>query len=140
MTYGCLNPMLKLTKMIMNKNNYWLLIMAVLFAATILATIVHNKKGPGKEKNPGTSSSVATPPSLSVKTFQNKEGWGYEIFVDGQRFIYQDQIPGAPGKQSFVSQQEAMLCGELVIKKIKENNIPSIHSTELDSLNITYLP
>lgn len=130
--------MSKSTMKIMTKQNHWLWLLAFLFAATILATVIHNKKSPGEEKNPGTSSSLATPPSLSVKTFQSGEGWGYEIFVDGQRFIHQDQIPGAPGKQNFVSQQEALLVGELVIKKIKENELPSIHSPELDSLNITY--
>jgi hypothetical protein len=93
----------------MTKNKRWFWIVAVLFAITIVATIVHNPKSPGNDHS-GTSSSLALPPSLSVKTFKIGDGWGYDIIVDGQPFIRQDQIPGLPGQVQFVSQQEAWKC------------------------------
>lgn len=89
-------------------------------------------------KIPGTSSSLTTPPSMAVKAIQTGSGWGYEVWVDGQRFIVQDQIPGVPGKHSFASQQEALRCGELVVKKIKARKNPTISPSELDSLNIVW--
>ena len=68
----------------------------------------------------------------------------YKQFMDGdimywqiQRiYIKQEFMPGIPGKQGFKSADDALLVGNLVIKKISSNQPPIITTRELDSLGI----
>jgi hypothetical protein len=41
-----------------------------------------------------------------------------------------------PGNQKFTKKNDAKKCGELVIKKMRQQKIPSISLDELDSLDI----
>ena len=120
----------------MTKNKINLLIIGVLLIASIIATILHDKKSPGSNES-GTSS-MAVPSSVSLKVYPLDEGWGYKIYLDSTLYIFQETIPGFSGNHKFKSQSDAMQCGELVIKKIKLNKVPFISVEELDSLKIDY--
>jgi hypothetical protein len=74
-------------------------------------------------------------PNLQLKTFQTEEGWGYDIFIDGNHYIHQPQIPAIGGKQAFKSEQQARAIGELVANKIRRGIMPpSVTVAEVDSL------
>lgn len=119
----------------MTKKNLRILIIGVLLIASVIAIITKNSTSPGSNES-GTSSITSTH-ALSLKVFEIDEGWGYDIFIDSNLFISQENIPGTAGHLKFISEEEAMLCGELVIKKLKQNELPTISKDELDSLGIS---
>lgn len=108
----------------------------IILTITIIATILHNSKSPGYTPA-GTSDNIKSH-SVSVKVFQvDDKGWGYEIFIDSSRFIYQDVIPGISGIVRFKSKDDAFKCGKLVTDKIIKKKNPAISIKEIDSLGIS---
>lgn len=121
----------------MTRSKIGILFIGILLIITIIATILHNPKGPG-ENISGTSNNILAP-SISLKVFMKSENsWGYEVFIDSTRLIYQDVIPCVSGVHHFKSQEEASKCGELVLQKIKSNINPALSLAEIDSLGIDY--
>lgn len=80
--------------------------------------------------------------NIEVKTFLHnndghKEGYGYDIVVDGKLYIHQPHIPAVSGNHSFKTEADAKKAGELAAYKIRNNIMPpSITVEELDSLGI----
>jgi hypothetical protein len=108
----------------------------IILTITIIATILHNSKSPGYTPA-GTSDNIKSH-SVSVKVFQvDDKGWGYEIFIDSSRFIYQDVIPGISGIVRFKSKDDAFKCGKLVTDKLIKKKNPAISIKEIDSLGIS---
>lgn len=63
--------------------------------------------------------------------------FGYYVFVDGQLMVEQKTIPGLPGNKGFISEAEAKKTADLVIKKMKEGEMPpTVTETELKKLSI----
>jgi hypothetical protein len=120
----------------MTRQKSGILIIGVLLFATFIATIIYKPKSPGI-KNSGTSS-IVQHPSISVKVFQSGENWGYEIFRDSARYIYQETIPGLQGNQHFSSHNDALKCGELVCRKLRAGKNPSVSKEELEQLEIKF--
>jgi hypothetical protein len=84
---------------------------------------------------------------IHAEAVQTAYGWGYIIYrshsdelnsSDKKIFIKQDFMPAVPGNQGFKSAADALLVGNLVIKKISSNQLPSVSVKELDSLGLTY--
>lgn len=50
--------------------------------------------------------------------------WGYDIFVEGKRFIHQPSKPGLPGNQGFATQEKARKVADLIIEKMKKGQMP----------------
>jgi hypothetical protein len=75
---------------------------------------------------------------VSLKTIQNKSGWGYQILVNDSLYINQETIPVIQGNKAFVSKEDAEKIGNLMITKIKQhsNKLPTITVQELDSCGI----
>jgi|SRR5450432_3469657 Domain of unknown function (DUF4907) len=73
---------------------------------------------------------------IYAEPVQTVYGWGYNIIADGKVYIKQEYKPAVPGKQGFKSAAEAMLVGNLVVKKITENQLPTITIRELDSMGL----
>lgn len=121
----------------MTKNKASILAIGFLLILAIIATLIHNSKSPGLLKA-GTSSSTVLPPTFKLNTINYADGWGYEIYIDSALFIIQENIPGVSGNQQFISREEALLCGELMIKKLKQKQRPTITKHDLDSLGISY--
>jgi hypothetical protein len=63
-------------------------------------------------------------------------GFGYEILKNKQPFIRQTQIPAIQGSKVFKTEKDAKKIGELMVLKMKQNQIPNITELELDSCNI----
>jgi hypothetical protein len=108
-----------------------------LVAIVSILLLLNNLKSPDSKKA-GTFSfpKIENTEDLKLNVFENNEVWGYEIYVNNKRVILQESIPGVPGNQKFTKKTDAKKCGEIVIKKIKQQKIPSISIDELDSLGI----
>ncbi len=64
-------------------------------------------------------------------------GWGYDIMINGEIHIHQPNIPAVMGNNGFSSEEKALMAGEFVIQKIKNNILPpSVTPEELDSLGV----
>ncbi len=121
----------------MTKNKIGILSIGLLLVVVLLVTLLYNPKSPGSEEF-GTSSMVL-PQNAHVNVYPiDSMSWAYEIIIDDQIFIFQETIPGIPNKKLFKNKANAKSCGELVLKKLKANKIPSITKDELDSLGVAY--
>jgi hypothetical protein len=81
---------------------------------------------------------IQSSPSHQIKViiFKTDVGWGYNIAADDSVLIHQNIIPGISGNKGFASQSDAAKVGNLVLYKIKNNQLPSVSIRELDSLQI----
>jgi Domain of unknown function (DUF4907) len=81
---------------------------------------------------------------LTVEVFKvdsiehnGSRGWGYDIMINGEIHIHQPNIPAVMGNNGFSSEEKALMAGEFVIQKIKNNILPpSVTPEELDSLGV----
>jgi hypothetical protein len=73
---------------------------------------------------------------IYAEPFRTDYGWGYNILADGKVHIKQQYIPAVPGKHGFKSEADALMVGNLVVKKITANQQPTITLQELDSLGL----
>jgi hypothetical protein len=72
--------------------------------------------------------------AVPVKT---ANGWGYNIMAGERIFIRQEFMPAVSGKQCFKTADDAMLVGNLVVKKITQKQWPTVTAGELDSLGLS---
>lgn len=64
-------------------------------------------------------------------------GYGYDVFVDGRKLIHQPNIPGQPGVAGFKKKEDSQRVAELVIKKLKNKEMPpSVTTEELRQLKV----
>jgi Domain of unknown function (DUF4907) len=82
------------------------------------------------------SSEYATFIFLSDSTSKTPS-YGYDILIDGAKFIHQPYIPSISGNKGFATKEKAEATAQLVIHKLKNNIMPpSLSPKELDSLGI----
>ena len=61
--------------------------------------------------------------------------FGYDIYVQDVILIHQPSRPGVPGNLGFATKEDAMKVAELVIKKMRNNEMPpSVSMEELQEL------
>ena len=91
----------------------------------------------GKDNTPKVQESKPLS-NIEVKTFPALENtFGYEIWIDGQKTVVQSTIPSVPGNKGFATEEKARKVADLVVSKIKNNQMPpSITPKELDSLGV----
>lgn len=90
--------------------------------------------GNNSSSTPASSIQKAEP---EVRTFQDKEGWGYDIYMNGKLYIHQPHIPAVSGNKAFNNEADAQKAGELVVYKINNNIMPpSVSIEELDSIGV----
>ncbi|MBK9457239.1 MAG: DUF4907 domain-containing protein [Bacteroidetes bacterium] len=74
---------------------------------------------------------------VRIETFKIDNGWGYDIYLNNEKYIHQQYIPSVNGMHTFVSEAEAYRVAELVVEKINNNLMPpTISIDELNYLNI----
>lgn len=76
--------------------------------------------------------------SITYTTYHTPLGWGYDILANDTLFIHQQQMPAVEGTRGFESQQDAATVAELVIKRMKNKQVPTIYLKDLDSLTISH--
>ena len=64
--------------------------------------------------------------TLSVETFRVSGGWGYQISVHQQVYIYQPFIPAIPGKKPFPSRLTALRAAKTVKAKLLRGQRPDL--------------
>ncbi|MBI2272246.1 MAG: DUF4907 domain-containing protein [Bacteroidetes bacterium] len=80
--------------------------------------------------------SIGPDREVSVKTFQTADGWGYDICINNTVYIHQACIPARPGRKGFSTEEEARMIGTLAISKMRDNRLPVILLSDLDSCHI----
>jgi len=67
------------------------------------------------------------------------KSFGYDIYMNGTLLIHQPSRPGLPGNERFATEEDAMKVAELVIKKIRNNELPpSVTLQELQELGVLW--
>jgi hypothetical protein len=105
------------------RNKYSLIAIAALLVC--FAVIFFNKHPGGADKA-----------IIYAEPVQTVYGWGYNIITDGKVRIKQEYMPAVPGKKGFKSASDAMLVGNLAVKKMMLGQWPTITVRELDSMGV----
>lgn len=57
-------------------------------------------------------------------------GFGYDIYANGKMLVHQPHIPGLAGNVTFATKHDAEKVAELVVKKLKNGELPPVISEE----------
>ena len=103
----------------------------VLFSLVCLNACENAAQTPAREVGQSKKSET------EVKVFKGENGWGYDIYVEGKKYIHQTTIPSIPGTLGFASKRDAKKVGALVMGKIEGNEMPpSVTPDELKALKV----
>jgi hypothetical protein len=92
-----------------------------------------------RDKNGDTTNYATTTSDYSVKSTNQENGWGYEIYKGSKLMINQKNIPAVQGNQSFKTETDAIKVGEFVVTKLMQNQFPpTLSLEELTSLGIAF--
>ena len=69
-----------------------------------------------------------------VNVFVSEGGWGYDILSNNKTIIHQPFMPVVNGQVTFRDKYSAEKAGRLVMKKLQNNQSPTISREELNSL------
>lgn len=110
-------------------------IMFLIFFSVLLS--VHGQN-PNRQ-SPGTLNNVdKTVPNYTYKivpTINNT--WCYDIYKNSKMLIHQTNMPGLPGNEGFKKKSDAGKVARLVIKKLKNGEMPpSVTADEMKNLKI----
>jgi hypothetical protein len=70
-------------------------------------------------------------PKFDLLTVQVEKGWAYEIWINGKRYIFQDQIPAISETIPFATKMQAQMVGCKVLEKMRNHQNPSVKKEEL---------
>ena len=86
-------------------------------------------------ENRNENHAVEQSDSIRINTFQVNDGYGYEIYLNNTKVVYQPTIPVVEGNTNFPSKELAFETALLVSSKIRKGIIPpSISSEEMQIL------
>ena len=109
----------------------------VLVGITLVMLMVANHAGKNRAAENNIHGNTAAEKRIEITTFQVRNGWGYDIYVNGKLFIHQPMIPALQGIKEFETEAKARKVAEFVADKIKRNILPpTVTVHELDSLGI----
>lgn len=67
---------------------------------------------------------------ITVNTFEEGSGFGYDVLIDGNIYVHQPNIPAVGGNKGFKTEADARATGNLAVQKIREGVIPPTLSVE----------
>lgn len=67
---------------------------------------------------------------ITSETYPTENGFGYKIFIDGNLYVDQPNIPAVSGNRGFESITDAEQVANLAIQKIRQGIIPPTTSIE----------
>ncbi len=74
---------------------------------------------------------------IQVLPVQGPLGWGYDVMVNGKKYIHQPFIPAINGRRGFENEQEALLVGNRVVANMTGKRAsPAVHVKDLLELGI----
>jgi hypothetical protein len=105
-----------------------------LFISTVGAFIISACSHYGDSQFKDTDFKTA---NITSSIISDSEGFGYEIWVNGKKYIHQRYIPSVKPYKRFSSADDAQKVADLVIKKLREEIIPpKISVSEIEKLGI----
>ena len=124
----------------------------IIFIASLLLIICcvllrcgNNKSGQANSKESNDSEHTAVNEGNPYKEAEIKaviipaenNTFGYDIYLYGSVLIHQPARPGLPGNTGFTTEEDAMKVAELVMKKIRNNEMPpTVTIEELQELRV----
>jgi hypothetical protein len=69
-----------------------------------------------------------------VALFKSEDGWGYDILVKDKAYIHQPYMPALEGEIPFKDKRSARKTGRLVIRKIRNHELPAVTREEIKSI------
>jgi len=69
-----------------------------------------------------------------VELYQSGNGWGYDILKKENIYIHQPFMPAVEGEVPFPDKKSARKTGRLVIKKIRNQESPSVTKEEIKAI------
>lgn len=98
---------------------------AIVFCLSLLMLTACGNKKQNQEK---------TKPKIEISAFklESKEGYGYEIKVNGGFTIRQEYIPAVEGMIPFKTEKDALKVADMVKEKIEKNQSPTLTKEEIE--------
>jgi hypothetical protein len=102
----------------------------MLFIVAGLAGTSLSADGPGgkllkEQENPYAKAELTT---RIIPSANNS--FGYDILLDRKLLVHQPNIPGLPGNEGFTTQERAQTVADIVVRKIRNNEMPPMVSME----------
>lgn len=72
---------------------------------------------------------------LRYEAFQTAKGWGYNIRLKDRILIHQESVPAQASDNGFATKSQAEATARLVIKKMRNKEMPSLTKEETDDIN-----
>ncbi len=77
---------------------------------------------------------------FEVITFQNDPqigGWGFDIYVDGKRYIHQPTVPVVAGVMGFGSKEQSETAGKMMVEKLRQCKMPpALDENDLETIGV----
>ena len=97
----------------------------------------HREQTKGDTSSPEIANPYSDAEIKAVIIPSENNTFGYDIYVWGSVIIRQPSRPGLPGNAGFATEEDAMKVAELVIKKIRNNEMPpTVTIEELRALGV----
>jgi hypothetical protein len=74
--------------------------------------------------------------SITYRTFEALNGWGYDILVNEQIVIHQDVIPAIDHRKAFTSAAQAAAAAGIVVQKMRHGKVPTLTKAELSTIYV----
>ena len=118
-------------KLIMKTSAFFGFIFLVLLTACANDDAGNQQEQNTSARAPKAEIEAASGSEIELKTFRNENGsWGYDIVVNGRRYIHQPEIPAVTGRRGFDREAQARKIGEMVVDKIRKGIMPPSVSAE----------
>jgi hypothetical protein len=76
---------------------------------------------------------------ITSSIISDNEGFGFEIWVDGKKYIYLRYIPTMKPYKRFTNAEDAQKVADLTIEKLRNEIIPpKISKEEIENLKLSY--
>jgi hypothetical protein len=75
---------------------------------------------------------------FQIESFKTKSGWGYSIASNDKILIKQSIIPVINETKSFLTEEDALKVGNLVVEKLNKDLSPTVTKNDLILLKIKF--
>lgn len=99
---------------------YYLCLLIVL----IVGVTACKRSGETTSENKKATTPATVEKDVRIATFQTEGGWGYDIFINDEKYIHQEHIPAVNGMHYFINENEALRIADVVVEKIHNNIMP----------------
>jgi hypothetical protein len=79
---------------------------------------------------------ISSNDSYDLEIIEIDEHWAYQISIGDRVVIRQMVVPAVRGKQMFESKDDAKKIGEIVLKKLQTEQLPTVTIEEIQNSNI----